>query len=706
MGITNAFWDVLMGNRSIGDVLFGPVQNSTSKALSKALNDLHPELRDRQPLMRARGANLWIASGYPYAQAVADHAGNVWMNKAVKLISDAVAVVPLHVTDESGKAVKRDIQMLQSPNGTQASADLWRAWAVSMMLGGEAGLEVVMAKNGKNMLEWWDRTPDVFQVVPVPAKARYGAVAGYIIDDNAGDPYTLPPEEFVHFKFYNPRDRWRGLSPFIAARMGMKIDQRAREWAEDFFDNSARPDFVVMTPAGTTKSERDDLLREILSLYRGTQNGAIVLEGGVTDIKPLSFAPKDISFVEQREMSRDEVGAAAGIPDILLGFGNDSYDTPDKRTNAESTMWSLTILPMLQYRDQVLTMFFSRAGLLKAGESISSDLSGIKALKDDYTKKLQQASLLNSMNVPFNVIDEKLALGIGAIPGGDVGAQDRFSLFAPPPAQLNAGIQIVKPTAKGLAVPKGDAVAFGSERHRELFDLAVKRADPYERRFADAVADLFRQQQDELIARVRQEAKSIAELGDDPFDMEEWEAEFIRRMRPEYRGIVGGAGGAALDDVGAGMSFDLLDKRVIDAIRALCQRFARRVNETTWRMLKEALSAGIEAGEGADKLAARVEQTMTLRVNQSSGAIARTEVQAGTTAGTVEGWRQSGIVSQKMWIATFDDRVRDTHAEAHGQTVALDDDFTVGTATGSGPGQMDEAGETINCRCAMIAIQE
>lgn len=677
---------------------------------TKAMDDLHPELRDRQPLMRVRGNQTWIASPYSYRQAVIDHAGNVWMGKAVKIISDTVAVVPLQVVQD-GKPVQVDIPLLTKPNDTQAGADVWRAWAVSMMLGGESGLEVVKAKNGRTLLEWWVRTPDVIQVVPDPARVRYGAVAGFIIDDQSGDPYTLQPDEFVHFKFYNPRDQWRGLSPFIATRLSMKIDRNARAWAEDFFENSARPDFAVMTPAGTTKSERDAILAEVLALYRGTQNGAIVLEQEVTDIKPLSFAPKDINFVEQREMSRDEVGAAAGIPDILLGFGNDSYDTPDKRVNAEETMWSLTIKPLLDYRDQVLTMFFQRAGVLKPAQQIASDLSGIKALKGDYMRKLDQARALYSMNVPFNKIDEVLTLGIGQIPGGETGMQDRAAslLGAPPndaPAQLDAGVRIVKLAEKGLSIPKGDAVEFGGALHREMFDLAVKRADPYEQRFAEAVAALFRRQKADVIARVRQEAKSIAELGDDPFDQEEWASEFAKSMRPEYRRIIGAAGQNAVDDVSAGMSFDLLDWRVVSALRKLPQRFAKRVNETTWRMLKDALTAGIEAGEGADKLASRVEETMTLRIDQSSGAIARTEVQAGTTAGTVEGWRQSGMVQQKVWVATFDDRVRDTHADAHGQTVALDDDFTVGTATGPGPGQMDEAGETINCRCTMVAIQE
>lgn len=57
---------------------------------------------------------------------------------------------------------------------------------------------------------------------------------------------------------------------------------------------------------------------------------------------------------------------------------------------------------------------------------------------------------------------------------------------------------------------------------------------------------------------------------------------------------------------------------------------------------------------------------------------------------------------QKEWIASFDDRVRDTHAEADGQIVMANNTFLVGGQPMMFPG--DPAGgaaETINCRCSV-----
>jgi len=60
---------------------------------------------------------------------------------------------------------------------------------------------------------------------------------------------------------------------------------------------------------------------------------------------------------------------------------------------------------------------------------------------------------------------------------------------------------------------------------------------------------------------------------------------------------------------------------------------------------------------------------------------------------------------QKEWIASFDDRTRDTHSEADGQIVRANDTFLVGGQPMMFPG--DPAGgaaECINCRCSVAYL--
>jgi SPP1 gp7 family putative phage head morphogenesis protein len=84
-----------------------------------------------------------------------------------------------------------------------------------------------------------------------------------------------------------------------------------------------------------------------------------------------------------------------------------------------------------------------------------------------------------------------------------------------------------------------------------------------------------------------------------------------------------------------------------------------------------------------------------------STRIARTETAGLYNQGAVEGLREAGI-EFKEWLSSRDIDVRTTHGIVDGTSIPIDDNFTVGDATGPGPGQMNRPEETINCRCALI----
>ena len=94
---------------------------------------------------------------------------------------------------------------------------------------------------------------------------------------------------------------------------------------------------------------------------------------------------------------------------------------------------------------------------------------------------------------------------------------------------------------------------------------------------------------------------------------------------------------------------------------------------------------------------------MADRIRSSKEVIARTEAIRAQNGGTLEAWKQSGVVESKTWLAALDERTRETHIEAHGQTVPINADFIVGAGQGPAPGQIGIAEEDIQCRCTMTA---
>lgn len=110
---------------------------------------------------------------------------------------------------------------------------------------------------------------------------------------------------------------------------------------------------------------------------------------------------------------------------------------------------------------------------------------------------------------------------------------------------------------------------------------------------------------------------------------------------------------------------------------------------------------GVAAGEGIPALQRRVQAVFTHATGARTEAIARTEVVGASNAGKLAWATQTGEVETKSWLAALDDRTRPTHVSAHGQTVPLDGNFTVGGVTGPAPHQFHLAREVVNCRCTM-----
>ena len=152
------------------------------------------------------------------------------------------------------------------------------------------------------------------------------------------------------------------------------------------------------------------------------------------------------------------------------------------------------------------------------------------------------------------------------------------------------------------------------------------------------------------------------------------------------------------------------DEMDAEIVRLVLER-ADEVFQDVWNVsktrLKNAIRRGIEAGEGPNDIARRIRSEVEDMTVSRARTIARTETSIAMNiaqqAEMMNAEDELGIELEKTWTATEDERTRETHSEADGQTVPLNDDFEVGgtaMAFPSDPNGPPE--EVINCRCAVI----
>lgn len=140
-------------------------------------------------------------------------------------------------------------------------------------------------------------------------------------------------------------------------------------------------------------------------------------------------------------------------------------------------------------------------------------------------------------------------------------------------------------------------------------------------------------------------------------------------------------------------------------------RFPDELYALVQREVDRALSEGIAGPRLAENIDRILDMSATPRWENRAAVIARTESIGALNGGRADGQTQIaatlGGTWEKMWVATFDTRTRDTHRIAEGQRVSVNGGlFAVGDARLAYPG--DPAGppeEVIQCRCTTVLVR-
>lgn len=174
-------------------------------------------------------------------------------------------------------------------------------------------------------------------------------------------------------------------------------------------------------------------------------------------------------------------------------------------------------------------------------------------------------------------------------------------------------------------------------------------------------------------------------------------------------------------DLGADLGFGLYNRESVarivsddpDLLPAIDPKKLNPGEDARWyqRVVTNSVTQGIIQGEGIDAIRRRIEQTCADRGRTAAQRDARTAYTGAQNAGRIEGMHQAedlGLEVKKRWMATLDDKTRDTHRDLDGQEVDPDEPFI--TSNGDAimyPGDPHgQPGDVFNCRCRVITVYQ
>ena len=166
-------------------------------------------------------------------------------------------------------------------------------------------------------------------------------------------------------------------------------------------------------------------------------------------------------------------------------------------------------------------------------------------------------------------------------------------------------------------------------------------------------------------------------------------------------------------ETGANISFGLVDHRTIEEVVKADEMFLPPKTDIKaderWnaRKINSALTQGILQGDAIPKIADRLEQVSNMN-RRASVRNARTMCTSAENAGRMSRFNEAeekfGLLFDKIWISSNDNRTRDSHKDMSmggvgGEQVPKDEEFSNGLMYPADPN--GEPKEVYNCRCTM-----
>ena len=247
------------------------------------------------------------------------------------------------------------LDLLYNPSPTQSQVEWFQGLYSYLLISGN---NYMLSVGGDNSppTELYNLRPDRIQIRTgqraMPQSYDY-IIGGQIVESYEVDQAT-GNSKIKHIKMFNPLDDYYGMSPIQASSVDIDQHNLANKHNVNLLQNGARPSgAVIFKPKDETggsvqlsDNQRSQLQSDINSRFAGTGNaGRPMLLEGDFDWKEMGLSPKDMDFIQLKNMSAKDIALVYGVPSQLIGI-------PDAQTysnfaEAKLALYNETIIPLL-----------------------------------------------------------------------------------------------------------------------------------------------------------------------------------------------------------------------------------------------------------------------------------------------------------------------------------------------------------------------
>jgi len=338
---------------------------------------------------------------------------SIYVYRAVRTIIQAASAIPWIVQDSKGEPIENHefTEVWAKPNPEFSGQDNMEFIIAHQLLVGNSLIQPIIVR-GKPK-EFWIVMPDLVQ--PIPSDIRGEWLKGWRVTSADGRQYDAPPEQFIHFMQMDPGNPYWGIGPLMAAARTVDTDNEAQDTQKVSMQNRATPDGVFEAEA-ITSEQYEEANRQIRERYLSKEKRRLPWVVAGAKWHQMSLTPVEMDYIASRLHNKRDIAGAFGISPIFLGdLEQSSYNN---MMEARKALYEDVVIPLL---DDIKATLNLKVAPMYGDIVIAYDTSKVAALREDFTKKVEQAKNLWSMGVPFDQINQRLEMGFEEFSGWDRG---------------------------------------------------------------------------------------------------------------------------------------------------------------------------------------------------------------------------------------------------------------------------------------------
>ena len=606
---------------------------------------------------------------------------SLYVNRAIAKRADKVGEVEFLLQDAKGNEIENDplIDLLYRPNPVFTGRQFWSLYQKYYDLVGEV---YILVESNREIFEVGRNITGLHLLIPTCVTPKFGLDGkpeSYEYQ-TTGDAIKYLPSQILYIHNPNPKSPLRGMSLLKAGVNAIQTETQISTYHSRILENGGKVEGVFKFNTGPLTKEQLETLKDDYKKEYATSKKAgmpLFLGGGAEYIKT-GLSPDELSFLEAKKMTLEDICILTGVPKSMLASTSDvKFDNADAD---RAIFLRETIHPLLVTLTTALDEVLFPDG---------RDLSFVDPTPENIDQKLKETES-GVKNFYMTINEARARHGLDPVDNGnDIMIPFNLMPLGSEPAPADANAKKIK----------GEHPLADYDIRRLYWSMMIKRMDAREKKFIGPLKEYFNDQENRIIeklspAKNRYFRKTqLSELLSIELEVKIGKKIFL----PIMTELLKQAGIDAMEMAGSDYEFIIKDE-IVSWLENRADIFLTKINETTFQKLQDEFAASITAEEGREKLINRIQETYGGIKKSRAGLIARTEVHNSTQYGTMQGYKQGGLRT-KIWVAVMDAHTRDSHAQVDGEEKPLDIPFSNGLMFPGDPRGVAE--EVINCRCVI-----